>query len=76
MSTANTTLFVALALGGLGLHYITTKIYMSKVERAVDSALDHVGVQRSLVNYRDLILETELRKLARPPDPRLLIRDT
>ena len=66
VNTASTASIIALALGALGLYYTATGIYMSKIEKALDNALNHVRVWRSLVNYNDPLLEAELRKPARP----------
>jgi hypothetical protein len=66
IDTANIASLAALALGAPGLYYTVTGIYASKIERAVDDALNHVRVWRSLVNYRYPVLEAELRRPARP----------
>jgi hypothetical protein len=66
IDAANIASLAALALGMPGLYYTATGIYASKIERAVDNALNHVRVWRSLVNYRDPVLEAELRRPARP----------
>jgi hypothetical protein len=66
INTANVASLTALALGILGLYYTATGIYASKIERAVDNALNHVRVWRSLVNYRDPVLEAELHRPAKP----------
>lgn len=66
VDTASTASLIALALGAPGLYYTATGIYMSRIERATNNALNHVRVWRSLVNYKDPVLEAELRKPARP----------
>jgi len=66
VNTASAASVIALALGALGLYCTATGIYMSKIEKALDNALNHVRVWRSLVNYNNSLLEAELKKPARP----------
>jgi hypothetical protein len=44
VNTASTASIIALALGAPGLYYTVSGIYMSKIEKALDNALNHVRV--------------------------------